>query len=90
MMMSHMIEPPCLIRGVIPALRFPVSSRDHENGFVSAMEWFQGFCRDETASRVRDPRNSVPLAHGAKHNTAKRNIIALSQEAGGGRGQRSF
>jgi hypothetical protein len=31
---------------------------------------------DETASRVRYPRNSVVLAHGAKHNAAKRNMIA--------------
>jgi hypothetical protein len=26
----------------IPAIRFPASSPDHENGFISAMEWFRG------------------------------------------------
>jgi hypothetical protein len=29
---------------LIPAIRFPVSSRDHENGFVGATEWFRGLC----------------------------------------------
>jgi len=55
-----------------------VSSRDHENGFVSATEWFRGLSDDETASRVRDRRNSesARLAHAAKHNAAKRNMIA--------------
>jgi len=74
--MSHMIEPPCLIGGCDTSPWFPGVFADDGNGFVSAMEWFQGFCRDETASRVRYPRNSVVLAHGAKHNAAKRNMIA--------------
>jgi hypothetical protein len=29
---------------LIPANRFPVSSRDHENGFVNGAEWFRGLC----------------------------------------------
>ena len=64
---------------LIAAIRFPVSSRDPENGFVIATEWLHGFLDDETASRVRDHRNSrvrVLLAYGAKHNAAKRNMIA--------------
>ena len=39
---------------LIAAIRFPVSSRDPENGFVIATEWLHGFLDDETASRVRD------------------------------------
>jgi hypothetical protein len=63
---------------LIPAIRFPVPSRDHENGFVIPREWFRGSLDNETASRVRDRRNPDPalIAHGAKHNAAKRNMIA--------------
>jgi hypothetical protein len=63
---------------LIAAIRFRVSSRDPENGFVIATEWLHGFLDDETASRVRDHHSpqSARLAHGAKHNAAKRNMIA--------------
>jgi len=63
---------------LIAAIRFPVFSRDPENGLVIATEWLRGFLDDETASRVRDHHSSQSkrLAHGAKHNAAKRNMIA--------------
>ena len=43
---------------LIAAIRFPASSRDHENGFVIAAEWFRGSLDDETTSRLRDRCNS--------------------------------
>jgi hypothetical protein len=47
---------------LIPAVRFQAPSRDHENGFVIPREWFRGPLDDETASRARDPCNSVVVA----------------------------
>jgi len=63
---------------LIPVIRFPVSSRDHENGFVSATEWFRGLCtmKQLHGFAISAIRTLALLAHGAKHNAAKRNMIA--------------
>jgi hypothetical protein len=59
---------------------------------ASSAQWngFKVFAATKQLHGFAIPAIRSRLAHGAKHNAAKRNIIALSQEAGGGRGQRSF
>jgi hypothetical protein len=63
---------------LIPAIRFPVSSRDHENGFVSATERLRGLCtmKQLHGFAITAVRTLALPAHGAKHNAAKRNMIA--------------
>jgi hypothetical protein len=61
---------------VIPAIRFPMSSRDHENGFVGAMESLHGLCTTKQLHGFAIPQFGRACPFGAKHNAAKRNIIA--------------
>ncbi len=63
---------------LIPAIPFPVSSRDHENGFVSATEWFRGLrtMKLHHGFAIAAIRSLHGLRNGAKHNAAKRNMIA--------------
>jgi hypothetical protein len=62
---------------LIAAIRFPVSSRNHENGFVIATEWFRGlWTMKQLHGFAITAIRAALLAHGAKHNAAKRNMIA--------------
>jgi hypothetical protein len=63
---------------LIPAILFPVSSRNHEKGFVSATEWFRGLwmMKQLHGFAITAISEFARLKHGAKHNGAKRNMIA--------------
>src|SRR5258707_7654172 len=83
---------PLLIRGLIPAIRFPVSSRDHENGFVSAMESFHGLCTTKQLHGFAIPaiRSWLPWCKAQRGQAEYDRLAALCINAGHSNRQQGF